>query len=82
MFLGSLPRNIGRSPRFLGVRTGFEIALTECFSERLVLVLLLVLVFVLVLMLVFHYVMFWLILSKTLPLEIRLVMGWKRGGKV
>ena len=29
-----------------------------------------------------HYVMFWLILSKTLPLEIRLVTGWKRGGKV
>ena len=26
---------------------------------------------------VMHYVMFWLILSKTLPLEIKLITGWK-----
>ena len=28
MFMGSLPRNMGRLPMFLGVWTGFEIALT------------------------------------------------------
>ena len=33
MFLGSLPRNMGRLPRFLGVWTGFEIALTGKFDR-------------------------------------------------
>ena len=34
MFLGSLPRNMGRLPMFLGVWTGFEIALTGMLASK------------------------------------------------